>query len=482
MNERHLRARAEAESLGLLGNGATIVRVAAQGGNEKADSCVSIFKEWAARHTSPVVVIRTGSMGYDDLEPVALIESPGNPDICYSRLDEKVSNQLIRELTTGNNLSLRVDAALAAELPWVKLQKRIALRNCGLVDPESISHYITSCQGYGGLAKVVKLSRTEVINEIDKAELREKTGCGCPTVRQWKAMYENESSEKIVVCSMIENDIQFRTARLIGEGDPHAVLEGLLISAYAAGATRCIVAIPECCSELKARITNAVGQAREYGLIGNNILDSGFTCEVEVRDVPNSTVLSEEAALLSCLENRQAVPGLRTRENSLPASSGKAFLVHFIETLANISAVFQKGAEFLNQSGTKDSKGTKVISLCGDVPHRYTIEVPFGITLESVLREIGGSDLHLKAVQFGGPTASFLGTTELSLPVAFESLNKAGASLGFGMIHAVSEGTCAVELAEQQMKFLHGHSCGKCVFLQGGDASYGPYAWRYRQF
>jgi NADH:ubiquinone oxidoreductase subunit F (NADH-binding) len=493
MNEQQMRARAETEVTDRLPNRSAKVRIAARGRHAIADTCCGIFGEWAAKDESRPRIIRTGSLGYEDLEPIAIIEKPGNPTVFYTQVHEDSAALLIRDYLTGGNprpdLAWAADAAesflgipAVAGLPLFRLQKRIALRNCGLVDPKSISDYIQSCQGYSGLAKAVRLHRTDVIGEMEKAGLRERTGQGRPVAAQWNIMQETKSQEKIVIGSAFEGDVQFRCARLLGEGDPHAVLEGLLLAAYAIGASRCMAVLPAGFPELKDRMERAVSQMREYGLVGRNILDSGFDCEIQIRTAPASIIASEETALLRCLEGRQTIPFLRRGENELLHYDGKPVLIHGMETLANVSAVFQNKAGALSECGTEESKGTKVISLGGAVAHPYTIEVPFGTTLETVIRQIGGGSApdasaanrsgktmpDIKAVQFGGPASVYLGTEELNLPIAYEYLAKTGSTLGFGLIEVVPDDACMVETAARQLELLHGQSCGKCVFCREG--------------
>ena len=358
-----------------------------------------------------------------------------------------------------------------SELPLFDLENRIALRNCGVIDPENINHYIVSGKGFSGLSRAMEMGQEAAIEELRQSGLRGRGGAGYPTADKWQHCRDAGGSEKYVIGNAVDADPKARTARLLMEGDPFAVLEGLLIGAYAVGAKRGYICINKEYGTVIKRITKALEQMRDYSLLGNNILESGFGCDIEVKEVVSSLVAGEETALIRALEGKQMMPYLRT---SYPAEKGlfaKPTLVNNVETLANISAIFQNGPEIISNIGTEKSRGTKIITLCGDIAHQYTIEVPFGTTIRALVEDIGGGSAdskEIKAVQFGGPTGAYFSEDSLDIPISYEAMEKAGTIIGSGTIEVYGSDCCAVEMARDTMAYLQAESCGKCVFCREG--------------
>lgn len=483
MNYKRIRAQAESECVYLVDRECTKIQVAALSDNGIADIFFTLLDDWAEKGREQRKIIRVGSFGYYDLEPMVVIKKPDRPPILYAQVTEEVTSQLIRDYLEGDNP--RPDLALctagsegvegipaATELPLFKHQKRIALRNCGVVDPENINHYLAGCEGYKGLSKALQMSRVEVVEEMRRSGLKERGGAGYLAADIWKSVQEAEESEKNVICNAIDGDLRTRTAGLLLEGDPHSVMEGLLITAYAVGASRCIVAVAAGNDgAVKEKLVTALAQMKEYGLLGKNILDLGFNCDIEIREITPSLVAGEETALLRSLEGKQAMPYLSGNYQNAPRFEGKPTLINNIETFADVSAILQRGAEGFADIGSAESPGTKVISLSGAVVHRYTVEVPFGTTLGAVIQEIGGGIPDggaVKAVQFGGATSAYFGADGLTMPIDYETLRAAGSIMGFQTIEVVADKTCAVEMTEQLMTFLQSQSCGKCVFCREG--------------
>ena len=283
---------------------------------------VTGLKNWAEKGDGKRKIITSGSFGYYDLEPLVIIEKPGHSPILYAHITEDIMSQLIRDYIERDNP--RPDLALcalgsediegipaAATLPMLKLQKRIALRNCGLVDPDDINHYLVEYGGYTGLSRALGMSRIEVVEEMRRSRLRGRGGAGDLTAEKWKVAQETQEDKKCVICNAVDSDVRAHTARLLLQGDPHSVLEGVLIAAYAVGASRCIVAVAKGNDRAVKKLVNALTQMRDYSLLGENILDSGFDCDIEIREVAPSLVSAEETALLCSLEGRQAMPYLR---------------------------------------------------------------------------------------------------------------------------------------------------------------------------
>lgn len=356
-------------------------------------------------------------------------------------------------------------------LPIFDLENRIALRNCGVIDPENISHYILRGKGFSGLSKAIEAGQKEAIEKIRQSGLRGRGGAGYLTADKWQSCLNAEGSEKYVICNAVDADPKARTARLLMEGDPCAVLEGLLISAYAVGAKQGYICINTEYTTAIERINKALKQMKDYGLPGDNILDSEFGCDIEIKAVASSLVSGEETALIRALQNKQMMPYLRTVYPAEKGLNDKPTLINNAETMSNVSAVFQHGPNTVSNIGTEKSRGTKVITLRGDITHQYTVEVPFGTTLRTLVEDIGGGipgGKDIKAVQFGGPTGSYFAGDSLDTPISYEAMEEADAIIGSGTIEVYSSEHCAVEIARDAAAYLQTESCGKCVFCREG--------------
>jgi NADH-quinone oxidoreductase subunit F len=427
-------------------------------------------------------LIAAGPMGYPDLEPLLIIRKPGQPGVLYPHVTPEIASTLIDsfvvhggpgpDLALGSTGNGKIEGIpVLAALPLFSLQNRVALRNCGFLDPQEIGHYISCAEGYSGLSKALQMGPDEVIRQLDAAGLRGRGGAGYPTAQKWKNCREAEGNEKYLVCNAIDSDPLAGTARLLLESDPHSVLEGLLIGAYAVGAAQCFLCVGAENSLAVARLNRALEQMRQYGLLGENILDSDFSTEISIKALPSRLVAGEETALLRFLEGKQTMPFIRPPYPAFSGLKNNPTVVNNLETLADAAVILQKGADWFNQLGTEKSKGTKVLALSGDITHRCILEVPFGTTLRSIIEKAGGGvpgNKKIKAVQLGGPAGSFLTSDSLDLPIDFASLDKAGAILGSGTIEVFAEDACAVQMAAGKMDYLHDQSCGKCVFCREG--------------
>jgi NADH-quinone oxidoreductase subunit F len=454
-------------------------------GSSESKQTSSIFKQldrWAQESGGKGHVIRAGSFGYYDLEPIVVVEKPGRVPLLYAGVTDDIILQVERDYLKGGNP--RTDLAFcsmsseavegvsrASELPLFSLQKRISLRNCGLTDPDDIGHYIAARHGYEGLSQALQMERSGVVEELRGSRLRGRGGEGSTTAEKWEAVLDAPGQEKVVVCNGVDGDSRSRTAQLLLGSDPHTVLEGLLIAAYGVGASRGILCVAEGSDAIIERLGRLFEQMRGYGLLGKNILSSGFDCEVEIRKIAPSLVAWEETAVLQGLDGEQLMPYLRTGGRTRTHLGGKAVLAHHIETLANVAPIFERGALWFSSVGTAASAGAKVVTLSGDVLHQYTVEVPFGTKIETIISSIGGGvscDGPLKAVQFGGPTGGYFGPDELSIAVDYDGLQATGSSIGTGTLDVVAGHVCAVEMTEKLMSFVQRQVCGKCVFCREG--------------
>jgi NADH-quinone oxidoreductase subunit F len=433
------------------------------------------------KHGIKASIITTGSFGYYDLEPILSINRPGQAAILYKNISPEIVSSLINDFFIHDNP--RPDIALcntgnakiegipsSSDLPLFQLQNRIALRNCGNIDPENIDHYIQR-GGYSGLSRALQMNQIDIIEELRKAGLRGR-GSGCFTVDKWNICHDAEAAEKYIICNAVDADPQAFTARLLLDSDPHSVLEGMLIGAYAVGASRCIVYLDAGHDVAISGLKKVFEQMREYSLLGDNILDSTFSAEIELREVTASLVSGEETAILRFMEGRQAMPYVRPTYPSADEFDGKPTLINNLETLSSVSAIFQNGAEWFSNIGTAKSKGTKVITLSGDITHRYTVEVPFGTTLLGIVENIGGGvpdGKAVKAVQLGGPTGALFAADSLDVPVDYESMGQLGSIIGSGTLKVFDSDSCAVEMTRDITSYIHTQSCGKCVFCREGS-------------
>jgi NADH-quinone oxidoreductase subunit F len=482
MDFKEVRAKAESAFREKDDKDAIKIHVSYLSGNGTAEAVLNRFKDEVDRQNIKGNVIATGSFGYYALEPMVLIEKLGQSSVLYHNVTVDMVSGIVSDYTgnagPGPDIALRSTAGSPvagipdmSELPLFNLQKRVALRNCGYTDPADINHYIVYGKGYSGLSKALQLEPLEVIEKLKKSGLRGKGGAGYSTAEKWQICHDAVHVEKYVICNAVDADPLAFTARLLLESDPHSVLEGMLIAAYAVGASRCIVYMNAEYEAARKRLLTAVEQMKEYNLTGNAVLDATFNVEIEIKEVPVSLVSGEETALLRTLEGRQVMPYIRPPYPAASGLEGRPSLINNVETLACVSAIFQNSPDWYSSCGTERSKGTKVFSLSGSLRNKYTVEVPFGTTLQSIVEDIGGGvpdGKKIKAVQFGGPTGAFFDAGSLEIPVDYEAVENAGSIIGSGTIEVFDSGSCAVGLAHEKIAYLHAQSCGKCVFCREG--------------
>ena len=439
------------------------------------------IKNELVRNKIEAIITTVGCMGPCYAEPIVNIIKPGRPHIYYGNLTPELASQIIQDYLINDNP--RPDLALGTagnggikgipkffELPMLKPQVRVVLRNCGLIDPENINHYIAR-GGYSGLVKALGMTPEAVIEEVKKAGLRGRGGAGFPTGLKWELCRKSPGTVKYVICNADEGDPGAFMNRSLLEGDPHAVLEGMLIGAYAIGATQgyiyCRAEKPLAIERLKI----ALKQVAERSLVGENILNSGFSFQIELREGAGAFVCGEETALMASIEGKRGMPRPRP---PFPAQSGlwgKPTNLNNVETWGNVSAILQKGADWYVNHGSEKSKGTKTFSLVGKINHTGLIEVPMGIPLQEIIYDIGGGILggkRFKAVQTGGPSGGCIPTSLLNLTVDYESLTQAGSIMGSGGMVVMDEDTCMVDIARYFLTFTQSESCGKCVMCRLG--------------
>jgi len=437
---------------------------------------LEVIKSELAQHNIEAIVTQVGCIGLCYAEPLVDIIKPNRPRICYGNVTPEIVSQLIEDYIINNDP--RSDLALGTigdgsvdgipklfELPMLKPQVRIILRNCGIIDPENINHYIAN-NGYSGLVKALGMEPEEVIEEIKKSGLRGRGGAGFPTWRKWEFCRNAIGSPKYIICNADEGDPGAFMNRSLLEGDPHSVLEGMLIGAYAIGATEGYIYIRAEYPLAIERLKLALSQVAECGLLGNNILGSNFSFRITINQGAGAFVCGEETGLMASIEGKRGMPRPRP---PFPAQAGlwsKPTNINNVGTWAHVSAILQRGGEWYANYGSERSKGTKVFALAGKINHTGLIEVPMGISLYEIIYGIGGGipkGKRFKAVQTGGPSGGFLPASLLDLPVDYESLTQAGSIMGSGGMVVMDEDNCMVDAARFFLSFTQTESCGKCV-------------------
>jgi NADH-quinone oxidoreductase subunit F len=422
-------------------------------------------------------VIQVGCIGMCFNEPLVDITKPGRPRISYGSVTPARVREIVDSYLVGDDP--RPDLAIATidgepyagipswnEMPFYKGQTRRVLRNCGFVDPEKIDDYVAH-GGYHALAKALDGMRPEeVIEEVKASGLRGRGGAGFPTGLKWDFTYKATGDQKYVVCNFDEGDPGAFMNRSEVEGDPHRLLEGLTIAAYAIGADEGYIYVRAEYPLAIQRLRKAIAQASEAGFLGQGILGSDFSFEIFLKEGAGAFVCGEETALMRSIEGRRGMPRPRP---PFPAQSGlwgKPTLLNNVGTMFNIANIIENGAAWFAQVGTEKSKGTKVFSLVGQVAHSGLVEVPFGTPLREIIFGIGGGikdGKAFKAAQTGGPSGGCLPASQLDLPVDYETLAQAGSIVGSGGMVVVNEETCMVDIARFFLEFTQSESCGKCV-------------------
>lgn len=418
-----------------------------------------------------VRVIQTGCFGLCAKGPIVIIRPEDTfyamvtPDDCREIIEKHIEKgELVERLLckdVDNTMVNRLD-----ELNFYKKQKRIALKNCGIIDPEEIDEYI-AFDGYKALEQVLtKMTPDEVINEVSESGLRGRGGAGFPTGKKWLFTKQAEGDQKYVVCNADEGDPGAFMDRSILEGDPHSVLEAMEIAGYSIGADKGYIYVRAEYPIAVQRLQVAIDQARDYGLLGKNIFGTDFSFDIEIRLGAGAFVCGEETALLESIEGRRGQPRVKP---PYPANSGlwgKPTLINNVETYANITRIILNGAKWYASIGTEKSKGTKVFALGGNVNNIGLVEVPMGTTLREIVFDIGGgipNGREFKAAQTGGPSGGCIPKEHLDTPIDYESLSSIGSMMGSGGLIVMDDSKCMVNIAKFYLDFTVSESCGKCT-------------------
>ena len=452
-----------------------LVGTATCGRSAGAMEVLDALRKVIKNHNVDCDIIEVGCIGMCYAEPLVYISKPESPSILYG----EITAGKVEELVKGDILNNKplCDYALGTvgdkvldgipklfETPVMKPQVRRVLKRCGFIDPTDIDHYIAN-SGYSGLEKALKLKPEQIIEEMKDSGLRGRGGAGFPAWRKWQFCRDAKGEQKYIVCNADEGDPGAYMNRSLLESDPHSILEGMIIAGYAIGATRGYI---YCRAEYPLaleRLHLAIKQAKEYGIIGNKVLNSDFNFQMKIKEGAGAFVCGEETALLASLEGKPGEPKARPPFPAVKGLFGKPTNINNVETWSNIPLILKNGPEYISSIGTENSKGTKIFSLVGKVTNTGLVEVPMGISLRDIIFKIGGGvpgGKKFKAVQTGGPSGGCIPEEHLDIKVDFDELAKVGAIMGSGGMIVMDEDTCMIDVSKYFLNFLSGESCGKC--------------------
>ncbi len=426
-------------------------------------------------------IIPVGCVGYCAVEPIVDIKMPDGARIVYSQVSVKdvpalltktiLEKGVMRERVLASHQPNNLDITEINQIPFFKKQVKVVLENCGIINPESIDEYIAA-GGFRALDKSLRIMKpNEVVNEIIGSGLRGRGGGGFPTGKKWEIAASKKSPVKYIICNADEGDPGAFMDRSVLESDPFRIIEGMLIGGYSIGANYGYI---YCRAEYPLaikRLENAIEICKKYGLMGSNILKSGFSFDLKIKKGAGAFVCGEETALIASIEGKRGMPKPRP---PYPADSGlwgKPTVINNVETIANICSIINKGAAWFSSTGTESSKGTKVFALSGKIKNCGLVEIPMGLTLEEMVFDVGGGipdNKRFKAVQIGGPSGGCLPDSVMNTPVDYESLKSVGAMMGSGGFVVMDEDTCMVDVAKFFLNFITNESCGKCVPCREG--------------
>lgn len=462
---------------GCVANGSLRVYEAIKAEVEKRNAYISVEMLLEEENASGTTVIKSGCHGFCEMGPLVRLEPSG---VLYTKVKYEDAEEIVTALLEGKKPVERLlykhpvtgeIYAQEMEIPFYKHQTRHILSHCGVIDPENIREYIVE-DGYQALAKAVTDMNSEAVcKEILDSGLRGRGGGGFPTGRKWEATRVSPGDKKYVVCNGDEGDPGAFMDRSVMEGDPHKLIEGMAVAGFAVGADEGYIYVRAEYPLAVHRLKVAVNDAMAMGLLGDNILGSGFNFKIKIKEGAGAFVCGEETALMASIEGERGMPRPKP---PFPAQSGlwgKPTLINNVETLVNVPKIINNGAAEFRKRGTEKSPGTKTFALTGQVANTGLIEVPMGITLRNIVYEIGGGlrdGKEFKAVQIGGPSGGCLTEEHLDLPLDFDSLLAVGAMIGSGGLVVTDKKTCMVEFARYFMNFTQNESCGKCVPCREG--------------
>ena len=422
------------------------------------------------------LVIEVGCLGPCSFEPLVIVHKSGTPRVCYANVGPDQIIHILENHVLGDDpcaqwaLGKMTPGQLNGiedfnEHPMMRRQVRNILRNCGLIDPENVHHYLAR-DGYRGFLQALEIGPDKTLEEVKTAGLRGRGGAGFPTWRKWQFCRDAPGQTKYLICNADEGDPGAFMNRSLIEGDPHAVLEGMLIAAFTLGASQGYI---YCRAEYPLaihRLETAISQMRELGLLGKNIQGSGFSFDLTIKKGAGAFVCGEETALIASIEGRRGMPQPRPPFPAVSGLLGKPTVIQNVESLGNLPLILRNGAEWYTQYGSESSKGTKTFALAGKIERTGLVEVPLGVTLKTIIDEVGGGvpgGKALKAVQTGGPSGGCIPAEKMELTVDYEALAEAGCIMGSGGLIVLDEESCMVDIARYFLSFTQAESCGKCA-------------------
>lgn len=425
-----------------------------------------------------IKLVNTGCVGLCEQGPFVIVYPEG---IFYAHIKEKdvklicqehlYKGRVVENLVFDEALTETKEVKAFDEIKFYSKQTRVALRNCGLINPDDITEYIAR-NGYEALGKVLTtMTPEDVVKVVTDSGLRGRGGGGFPTGVKWGFAMKNVSDQKFMICNADEGDPGAFMDRAILEGDPHSILEGLMIAGYAIGAKKGYIYVRIEYPTAIEKLQHAIEEAKEYGLLGKNIFETDFEFDIELRLGAGAFVCGEETALIASIEGGR---GMSRNKPPFPANKGlwgKPTIINNVETLANVPEILLQGSEWFARIGTERSKGTKVFSLGGNIKNAGLVEVPMGTTIREVIYEIGGGipgNKELKAVQTGGPSGGCIPEKNLDLKIEYETLVEAGSMMGSGGMVVIDENNCMVDIARFYLEFIVDESCGKCTPCREG--------------
>jgi NADH-quinone oxidoreductase subunit F len=477
LDQRRQRAEARWHALGASPRPVVYVGAGSCGLAAGAGAVLDALHAYLDEHGVEADVVKVGCIGPCYLEPLVDVQMPGRPRISYSNMSPELTvttldgllagsvprRHLVGYLGDANGNGALDGVPRFGDQPMMKDQVRIVLRNCGIIDPEEIDHYLAR-GGYRALERCLDMTPEAVIESVKRSGLRGRGGAGFPTWQKWQYCRQTESDQRYLICNADEGDPGAFMNRALIEGDPHALLEGMLIAAYAIGASQGYVYIRAEYPLAVRRLQHSIAVMREVGLLGEHILGSDFSFDLTIKEGAGAFVCGEETALIASIEGRRGMPRTRPPFPAVSGLWGKPTIINNVESLATLPAIIANGPEWYASHGTETSKGTKTFSLVGKVRRTGLIEVPLGTTLRQVIYDIGGGlTKDFKAVQTGGPSGGCLGEEFLDTRIDYESLARAGSIMGSGGLIVVDRDTCIVDTARFFLRFTQAESCGKCV-------------------
>jgi len=461
------------------GRPAILVGTATCGRAAGALEVLQALRDEVKKHNLDCPVLEVGCLGHCYAEPLVIVRKPRYPAIAYGRINPVTAGRLVRDFILGDDPCLEfVLGALEtndlvpsfADFPRAQYEKRVILKDCGLIDPEQIDHYLAN-GGYQALVKALQMKPEDIIEEVKRSGLRGMGGAGFTAGEKWDICRQSPGRPKYVICNGDEGDPGAFMDRAILESDPHSVLEGIIIAGYTIGARYGYIYVRAEYPLAVKRARIALRQARKLNLLGRNILGSDFSFDIKLFPGSGAFVCGEETALIASIEGE---PGMPRHRPPYPAASGlfgRPTLINNVKTLASVRHIIENGAGPFASAGTEKSKGTAVFALAGKVVNTGLVEVPMGTTLRQVIFDVGSGipkGKRFKAVQIGGPSGGCIPASALDLPIDFDSLSGVGAMMGSGGMVVLDEDDCMVEIARYFLEFTQKESCGKCTFCRLG--------------